>query len=83
LDEHNDNNPRHQMDSAGLLVKETESATMGYIKYPEEIKSSSPALTGEMGKNSSNARPHSGLLPRGEGETLAAFLERGATGLAG
>jgi hypothetical protein len=27
----------NQMDSAGLLVKKTESATIGYIKYREDI----------------------------------------------
>jgi len=33
-------------------------------------------------KVSFNARPHPGLLPRGEGESFAAFLKRRAAGIA-
>ena len=38
--------------------------------------------SGGQGKVCDNARPHPGLLPRGEGETVAAYVVNQAAGLA-
>ena len=72
----------HLSNSDDYLIKRSQKTLKNAIKQTFcHPNADLPTLNRQMGLDGFGDRPHPGLLPRGEGETLAAFWREPATGL--